>query len=87
MAYVDISGIRMKFENPIKAVEACFHSFICINIKYPTDCSRVWYFIQKLVYFISSHWDTDFIAVSTIINDLQSEILEYEWHKISNIKP
>ncbi|XP_061390593.1 uncharacterized protein LOC133325908 isoform X2 [Musca vetustissima] len=58
IAYVDICGNRLKFENPLKAVEACFYSFMSMNIKYPTACLHVWTFIQYIIYEINTPWDT-----------------------------
>lgn len=64
------------FENPLKAVEACFYSFMSMNIKYPTACLHVWTFIQYIIYEINTPWDTTIPAVSTLINELRMENLE-----------
>ncbi|XP_073822426.1 uncharacterized protein isoform X2 [Musca autumnalis] len=74
VAYVDICGTRMKFENPLKAIDACFYSYMAMNVKYPIACVHVWTFIQKIIYDINTPYDTIIPAVSTLINELRKNV-------------
>ncbi|XP_073826088.1 uncharacterized protein [Musca autumnalis] len=72
-AYLDLFGNRFKFENPLKAVEACFYCYTTMNIKYPQTCHYTWIFLQKIIYEIETPHDVEIPAVNTLINDLKRE--------------
>ncbi|XP_075163647.1 uncharacterized protein LOC142236260 isoform X2 [Haematobia irritans] len=72
LCYVDLAGIRLKFKDPLKAFEVCFQSFMAMNIKYPTECTHVWTFFQKLIFEVDTIWDLTLPSVSTLINELKS---------------
>ncbi|XP_075159108.1 uncharacterized protein LOC142232255 [Haematobia irritans] len=70
-AYADIGGLRMKFQNPLKAVEVCFQCFMTMNLKYPRPCFYVWIFIQQLIFNVKH--DAILPNITTLINDLNNE--------------
>lgn len=70
ISYVDVSGNRLKFANPVKAIEVCFHCFMGMNVKYPKDCGHVWEFIQRLVFGLTTKRDKNIPGIDTLINDL-----------------
>ncbi|XP_073822254.1 uncharacterized protein isoform X2 [Musca autumnalis] len=70
-AYLDLFGNRLKFENPLKAVEACFYCYTTMNIKYPKACFYTWTFLQKIIYEINTPHDVEIPAVNTLIHDLR----------------
>ncbi|XP_073827189.1 uncharacterized protein isoform X2 [Musca autumnalis] len=72
-AYLDLFGNRLKFENPLKAVEACFYCYTAMNIKYPQACHQTWLFLQKLIYEINTPHDIEIPAVNTLIDNLRRE--------------
>ncbi|XP_075159113.1 uncharacterized protein LOC142232258 isoform X2 [Haematobia irritans] len=72
-AYVEIAGLRMKFESPMKAVEVCFQCFMTMNIRYPKTCSYIWIFIQKLIFNVDTKHDLILPKITTLINDLNNE--------------
>ncbi|XP_073822260.1 uncharacterized protein [Musca autumnalis] len=72
-AYLDLFDNRWKFENPLKAVEACFYCYTTMNIKYPQTCHYTWTFLQKIIYEINTPHDIEMPAVNTLIHDLRRE--------------
>lgn len=70
MAIVYVAGVKYVFDSPVEAVEACMAAYLALNIKYP-DCSkRVWYFLQKYVFRISTESDVFDPAAYTLANDI-----------------
>ncbi|KAM7357004.1 uncharacterized protein ACRADG_002534 [Cochliomyia hominivorax] len=70
-AYVDVYGRRHIFQNPLRAFEVCFRSFMAMNIKYPKSCEHVWLFAQQLIFQIITPEDNILPSINTLINDLQ----------------
>lgn len=72
-AYVDMLGLRLKFDNPLKAFEVCFHCFMAMNIPYPKTCKHVWIFLQQLIFNVVTKNDGILPIITTLINDLNSK--------------
>ncbi|XP_013108451.2 uncharacterized protein LOC106087822 [Stomoxys calcitrans] len=72
-AYIDMPGLRMKFDKPLKAVEVCFKCFMAMKIRYPKSCFYVWVLIQQLIFGVKTKHDSILPNVTTLINDLSNE--------------
>ncbi|KAK3915211.1 Spore wall protein 3 [Frankliniella fusca] len=56
--YVDVSGILYRVNSVVKAVDVCFKATTALHANYPTESQRVWVLIQRLLYDISTAWDS-----------------------------
>lgn len=74
IAYVEICGKRLIFENPMKAIEVCFHCYMGMNIKYPKYSYHVWILVQKLIFNVNTQWDNELPSITTLINDLRAMV-------------
>lgn len=72
-AYVLLPGLRLRYENPLKAFEVCFHCFMSMNIPYPKTCSYVWMFIQQIIFNVTTKNDILLPTIQTMINDLTTD--------------
>lgn len=48
--YVILQHRKYYFENPLKAIETCFHFFCGLNINYPIECRYIWLFLERAVF-------------------------------------
>jgi hypothetical protein len=69
--YTIIDNIYYKLETPIKALDICFKSFNALNLNYPPEAEQVWWFIQDYFFEIANVHKKKFVAVQTLIKDLQ----------------
>jgi hypothetical protein len=60
-----------KIETPIKALDICFKSFHALNLNYPPEAEQVRWFIQDYFFEIANVHKKKFVAVQTLIKDLQ----------------
>ncbi|XP_075159118.1 uncharacterized protein LOC142232263 isoform X2 [Haematobia irritans] len=72
-AYVDIVGLRIKFDNPLRAVEVCFKCFHTMNMRYPKSCFNVWVLIQQLIFNLIKKNEPVAPGITTLINDVKNE--------------
>lgn len=49
-SYVTLINKKYYFEDPIKAIEACFHLYYALDLTYPVECVNVWTFLQVYIF-------------------------------------
>lgn len=69
--YICVNEIRYKVESPLKAVDVCFKIFHALNAEYPKECDSTWMFIQEYMYGITTKFDRKYVAVSSLISDIE----------------
>ncbi|CAI6370794.1 unnamed protein product [Macrosiphum euphorbiae] len=67
-----VNNIYFKLETPLKGLDVCFKTFFSLNVHYPAESERVWFFIQKYFYDINLKSDKNILSVQTLINDLSN---------------
>lgn len=50
IAWVVLPDVKYIFEKVKDAVEACMAIYLGLNIEYPQEAERIWYFLQKYVF-------------------------------------
>ncbi|XP_055371751.1 uncharacterized protein LOC129618858 [Condylostylus longicornis] len=71
LTWVLVSHVKYCFKNPLEAVTACFSVFMGLNIQYPPECKRIWYFVQNYIYKITTKYDKDDAVLKTLALDLE----------------
>ncbi|KAK3908147.1 putative 22.8 kDa protein in gp15-gp3 intergenic region [Frankliniella fusca] len=57
--YVDVSGILYRLNSVMKAVDVCFKATTALHADYPPESITPWMLIQRLLYEISTDWDSE----------------------------
>lgn len=71
-SYVIIDDLKYELPTVRKAVDICFKSFHTFNAKYPAECEKVWYFLQRGVYEFETEFDCKSPIVLTILNSVKA---------------
>ena len=71
LAYVLIAHVKYRFEDIKKAIETYMVIFLGLNVKYPEESKRVWYFLQKYIFKITTSYDKPDIVLNTLAHDLK----------------
>lgn len=58
------------FDDPISAVNCCFHIFLGLDAQYPRQSDHLWEFLQKAVYELKTPHDINYITTDTFISDI-----------------
>jgi len=66
--YVVVDRCTWKISTALKAVDICFKAFHVFHASYPAETSA-WLLLQKLVYEISTKWDSKSSAVMSLLSD------------------
>lgn len=72
--FVSIDDIKFKFCTYLEALEFCFKAFFVFDLKYPSECTLVWIFVQKFLFSIENT-DDEYPIIDTFISDLKNRIL------------
>lgn len=72
-SYVVINDIYYKVETPLKAIDIAFKLTFALDTKYPLECAREWFFLQRAIYKISSTNDKN-IADATVLSLIEQYI-------------
>lgn len=70
-AYVFLWGKIYFFDDPLEAVEKCFHTYHALNIKYPRESLIVWTFLQVNIFNVTTK------------NDIHTSSMSTVWHSLS----
>ncbi|KAK3910039.1 Huntingtin-associated protein 1 [Frankliniella fusca] len=57
--YVDVSGILYRINSLVKAVDVCFKATTALHANYPPESQRPWMMIQRVLYNITTDWDSE----------------------------
>jgi hypothetical protein len=69
--YVVVDNTTWKVTSVLNGVDTCFKAFHALHATYPLE-THAWLLIQKLVYCISTKWDTKSVtSVNALLSDLQ----------------
>lgn len=71
--FVVLDDNSFKFTSFLGAITFCFQIFQVFNIKYPVECVKVWYFIQKFFFEIRTDYDVPNSNVDTLIKDINNQ--------------
>lgn len=69
---VCFDDIYYQFETFVVALDICFKLFFVFNFEYPVQCFKVWSFIQKYFYKITTKTDKLSPDVINLISDFES---------------
>lgn len=69
--YVYYDEIKYKLPSFLTSLDTCFKIFHVLNLKYPCDCTEVWYFVQRYFYCIKRKEDQISPNILCLINDLK----------------
>lgn len=71
-SYVIIDDLKYEVATVRKAVDICFKSFQVFNAKYPAECEKIWYFLQRALYGFETEFDCKSPSVLTILNSIKT---------------
>lgn len=66
---VKYESILYFFDNLLDAIDNCFKLYFVFNLKYPTQCIKVWTFIQKYFYDMSVESDIKDGSLENFLRD------------------
>lgn len=73
-SYIVIDDLKYEVATVRKAVDICFKSFQVFNAKYPAECEKVWYFIQRALYGFETEFDCKSPSVLTILHSIKTVV-------------
>lgn len=68
--YSSKTDVRYDSTSIINAVDTCFKILFALNAAYPSECANVWFFIQKVLYKLTTKYDKVYTTVGCLISDL-----------------
>ncbi|XP_036321085.1 uncharacterized protein LOC118736993 isoform X2 [Rhagoletis pomonella] len=69
--FVYFANIFYKFDNVIKCIDVCFKIFHVLNLKYPSECKSIWFFVQQYFYDIALESHEKSTSLCAILSDLK----------------
>ncbi|XP_017476008.1 PREDICTED: uncharacterized protein LOC108366200 isoform X3 [Rhagoletis zephyria] len=69
--FVYFANIFYKFDNVIKCIDVCFKIFHVLNLKYPSECKSIWFFVQQYFYDIALESHEKSTSLCAILSDLR----------------